>query len=136
MCSKCKGAIVQMRRITRTHCEDFGVWQSASFRDSFDDDEDIERKIQRTAIESMPHYLVVGGRKRQEERIHQERLQAHFEGTGIRNLQSTDTSASTGMEEQVIRDESIEEMLADFQDTIHFPEEFETPIRGGTHTIV
>ena len=41
---------------------------------SSDDDEDIERKIQRTAIESMPHYSVVGGRKRQEERIHQERL--------------------------------------------------------------
>ena len=49
----------------------------------------------------MPHYLVVGGRKRQEERIHQERLQTHFEGTGISNLQSIDTSTSTMMEDQL-----------------------------------
>ncbi len=89
------------------------------------DDEDIERKIQRTAIESMPHYSVVGGRKRREERMHQERLQAHAEreGTGTSNLQST-------VVEEQIRDEHIEEMLADFldthdkidEDTIHIPE--------------
>ena len=82
----------------------------------------------------MPHYSVVGGRKRQEEIIHQERLQAHFEGTGISNLQSIDTSTSIVMEEQVIRDEPIEEMLADFQDTIHFSKEFETPIHEAART--
>ena len=81
--------------------------------DFFDNDEDIERKIHRTNILSMPHYSVVGGRKRQEERMHQERLQAHIEGTSTSNLQSIDTSKDTKMEEQ-IRDEHIEEMLVDF----------------------
>ena len=80
MCTKCKGAIVQLWHIVMAHCADFGIWQSDSFIDSSDDDEDITSKIQRTAIESMPHYSMVSGQRRQDERIHQERLQAHFEG--------------------------------------------------------
>ena len=53
------------------------------------------------AIELMPHYLVVGGQKRQEERIDQECLQAHFEGTSTSNVQGIRIGMSTVMEKQV-----------------------------------
>ena len=67
----------------------------------------------------MPHYSMVGGRRRQEERVYQERLQAHIEGTDTSNIQGIDTGTNIVMKEQV-RDEPIEEMLANFQGTMDF----------------
>ena len=90
-------------------------------------------------IESMPHYLVVSGHRRREERIHQECLQARFEGTSTSNVQGIHIGRSTVMEEQV-EDEAIEEMLADFeatkdsQGTTHLGEEDQTPIHESART--
>ena len=59
------------------------------------------------AIESMPHYLVASGQRRQAKRIHQERLQAHFQGTNTSNVQGIHIGTNRVMEEQV-NEEGIE----------------------------
>ena len=41
MCTKCKGAIVGLWHGAMAYCVDCGVWQSAYFVDSFDDDDGI-----------------------------------------------------------------------------------------------
>ena len=63
---------MRLRRITIQHKEENGIWQGTSRHDSSDDDEedeDIEVEIRRNAIESMPHYSIVGGRQRTGERV-------------------------------------------------------------------
>ena len=88
----------------------------------------------------MPHYSVVSGQRRQDKRIHQERLQAHFEGASTSNVQGIHIDTSRVMEEQVMEEQGIEEMLADFeaskdsQDTTHLGEEDQTPIHESART--
>jgi len=82
-------------------------------RDLSDDDEheDIEEEVCRSAIESMTHYLVVGGRQRRGERVYQENMKSLARP-------SEDIAGAHECYEEVeddhIEDEHMNEMMANF----------------------
>lgn len=102
-----------MRRITRQHIEEYGEWQGPSRHDSSDDDHEVFR---RNALETMPHYSVVGGRQRRAARVQQEELQSTiaeqqpaFDERAHESYESNEDVEDNNME-----DEHMEEMLHDF----------------------
>ncbi|MCO5561786.1 hypothetical protein L7F22_015410 [Adiantum nelumboides] len=113
-CAKCKGAIVRIRRVTRQHQDNHGLWEAPSRRDSLDEDEDIEEAVRRTAVQTMPHYSVMSGRQRRQAKVHQER------GHGSQAEVEDNPSESNEAHEDHMEDEHMEEIMRDFFET-HVP---------------
>lgn len=126
-----------MRRITRQHIEDYGVWQGASRHDSSDDDndedsnEDIDEEVRRNALETMPHYSVVGGRQRKAARIHQEELQSHV--AQHPTFDEREHESSEDVEDNNMEDEHMKEMINDFFGA-HVPDRNSEEINEGDET--
>ena len=139
-CAKCKGAIIRMRRITRQHIEEYGLWEGSSRHHSSDDDndEDINEEVRRNALETMPHYSVVGGCQRRTERVHQEELQSHVVQQPSFNERAHEPNED--VVDNQIEDEHMEEMIHDFFGA-HVPtnnnennERDETPLQDAAKT--
>lgn len=95
------------------------MWEGPSRHESSDDEESdfITEEAHINAMGSMPHYSVVGGRQRREERIHQQNLQGQFEESINEEVEHNH------MEEEV----HMEDMIGDFY------EDRESPMRTGAN---
>ena len=105
-----------MRRVTRQHQDDHGLWETSSHRNSSDEDEDIEEVVCRTAVQTMPHYSMMGGRQRRQARIHQESLFGH--GNHLEDEEVPSGPNETN--DDIMEDEHMEEMMRDLFET-HVP---------------
>ena len=110
-CAKCKGAIVCIRRITRQHITDHGLWETPYRRDSSaDEDEDIEEAVRRTGVQTMPHYSVMSGCQRRQARVQQERLFGH-------GSQAQDDDVGSSEYNEAHQVDHMDEMMRDFFET-------------------